>query len=206
MWVKICGITRREDAMMAARLGADALGFIFTKSPRNVRRGIISHWIREITIVEKVAVFMDESVDEILESCEDLGIDTIQLHAAPSRDHERLVPVYDIIYAMDEYRPGTLPVFPCRILIDASKGKGSRGVWEERDFPYILAGGLNPAMSARRSSSHGLQVWMFHPGWKFSPASRTRSRWHNSSGRPNHERILRRIRRSVCPGDIAERP
>ena len=144
MWVKICGITRREDAMMAARLGADALGFVFTKSPRNVMRDTISHWIREITNVEKVAVFMDESVDEILESCEDLGIDTIQLHAAPSRDHERLVPVYDIIYAMDDYRPGTLPVFPCRILIDASRGRGSRGVWEERDFPYILAGGLNP--------------------------------------------------------------
>jgi phosphoribosylanthranilate isomerase len=144
MWVKICGVTRREDAMMAARLGADALGFIFTKSPRNVMRDTLSHWIREITIVEKVAVFMDESVDEILRGCEGLGIDTIQLHAAPSRDHERLVAVYDIIYAMDDYRPGTLPVFPCRILIDASRGRGSRGMWEERDFPYILAGGLNP--------------------------------------------------------------
>ena len=52
---------------------------------------IIVPWIQKITGVEKVAVFMDEGVDEILKTCAGLGIDTIQLHAAPSTEHERLI-------------------------------------------------------------------------------------------------------------------
>jgi phosphoribosylanthranilate isomerase len=144
MWVKICGITRLEDAMLAAACGADALGFVFTKSPRKVFPEIIAPWIGEITGVEKVAVFMDEGVDEILKTCEGLGIDAIQLHAAPSEKHERLMEHYGIIYAAHEYRQGMFHGYPCRILIDASKGKGMKGIWEKRDIPFILAGGLTP--------------------------------------------------------------
>jgi phosphoribosylanthranilate isomerase len=144
MWVKICGITRLEDALLAATCGADALGFVFTKSLRNVSREIILPWIQEITSVEKVAVFMDEGVDEILKACAGLGIDTIQLHAAPSEKHARLIDHYGIIYAAHEYTVGMLPGYPCRILIDASKGKGMKGIWKKRDVPFILAGGLTP--------------------------------------------------------------
>jgi phosphoribosylanthranilate isomerase len=144
MWVKICGITRRDDAVLAYTLGADALGFIFTRSPRKVCREDIYPWIREMNKVEKVAVFMDEKVREILETCKGLGINTIQLHAEPSKEHERLLGEYQIIYAMKEYDPSTMPEFPCRILMDSSMGRGVAGVWEEREFPYILAGGLGP--------------------------------------------------------------
>jgi phosphoribosylanthranilate isomerase len=144
MWVKICGITRPEDAILAAGCGADALGFVFTKSPRNVSREIILPWIHEITGVEKVAVFTDEGVDEILTTCAGLGIDTVQLHAAPSEKHERLREQFGIIYAVHEYRQGMLPCYPCRMLIDASTGRGMKGIWKERDVPFILAGGLTP--------------------------------------------------------------
>jgi phosphoribosylanthranilate isomerase len=37
-----------------------------------------------------------------------------------------------------------LPGYPCRILIDASRGKGMKGIWEKTDVPFILAGGLTP--------------------------------------------------------------
>jgi len=144
MWVKICGITRLEDALLAAEYGADAVGFVFTKSPRKVSRESIEPWIREINKVEKVAVFMNEDVDEILKTCAGLGIDTIQLHAEPSQKHERLMEQYGIIYAAHEYRQDMLPGYPCRILIDASTGKGMKGIWKERDVPFILAGGLTP--------------------------------------------------------------
>ena len=144
MWVKICGITRRDDAILAAGLGADALGFVFTRSPRKVRRDDLLPWIAEIQQVEKVAVFMDEAVDEILEACKDLGMDTIQLHAEPTLEHERLIGGYKIIYALKEYTPLALSGIPCRILIDTSRGTGVKAKWEERDFPYILAGGLSP--------------------------------------------------------------
>ena len=144
MWVKICGITRREDALTAAALGADALGFVFTDSPRRVFPESVSPWIRGIAGIEKVAVFTTESVEEILTTCGGLGIDTIQIHAEPAGDHERLSRSYGIIYAMNEYRKDLLPGFPCRVLIDASRGTGMQGEWKERDIPYILAGGLNP--------------------------------------------------------------
>ena len=144
MWVKICGITRRDDAVAAAALGADALGFVFTQSPRRISPGSVSTWIRGITGVEKVAVFTTEPAEEILAVCDGLGIDTIQLHAEPSEEHEQLIRSYGIIYAMDEYRKDLMPGFPCRVLIDASRGKGRQSEWKERDIPYILAGGLNP--------------------------------------------------------------
>ncbi|HVN70726.1 MAG TPA: phosphoribosylanthranilate isomerase [Desulfomonilia bacterium] len=144
MWVKICGITRHDDAVLAVRLGADALGFVFTKSPRKIMRNDVAAWIREVKGVEKVAVFTDEGVEEILKTVESLGIDTIQLHAAPSGEHERLSRLYRIIYAVREYHEGMLPDFPCRILIDTSTGKGMKGLWKERKVPYILAGGLSP--------------------------------------------------------------
>jgi phosphoribosylanthranilate isomerase len=144
MWVKICGITRHEDATLAAALGADALGFVFTQSPRKIGRDTISPWIQEIDSVEKVAVFTDETVDEILEVCDGLGINTIQLHAVPSAEHERLSMRFGIIYAIHEYRKDLLPGFPCRILIDGSRGRGVKGQWKELDVPYILAGGLTP--------------------------------------------------------------
>jgi phosphoribosylanthranilate isomerase len=144
MWVKICGITRREDALHAAACGADALGFVFAKSPRKVFRESVAPWIRDITGVEKVAVFMDEGVDEILMTCAGLGIDAIQLHAAPSQEHGRLMEQYGIIYAAREYRQGMITSLPCRILIDASTGKGMKGIWKKRDIPFILAGGLTP--------------------------------------------------------------
>jgi phosphoribosylanthranilate isomerase len=144
MWVKICGITRHEDAVTARDLGADALGFVFTRSPRRVDRAWVEPWIGSVGGVEKVAVFTDEGADEILRTCEGLGIDTLQLHAAPSPEHEGLARRFRIIYAMREYDPGLMPGFACRILIDASRGTGERSPWVERCFPYILAGGLNP--------------------------------------------------------------
>jgi phosphoribosylanthranilate isomerase len=144
MWVKICGITRHEDAVTARDLGADALGFVFTKSPRRVDRARVEPWITGIRGVEKVAVFTDEAVDEIQRICEGLGIDTVQLHTAPMPVHADLARCFRIIYAVHEYDPGLMPGFACRILIDASRGTGVCAPWVERDIPYILAGGLNP--------------------------------------------------------------
>jgi phosphoribosylanthranilate isomerase len=144
MWVKICGITRLEDAVTARDLGADALGFVFTKSPRRVDRAWVEPWITGIRGVEKVAVFTGEAVDEIQRICEGLGIDTVQLHAAPTPGHADLARRFRVIYAVREYDPGLMPGFACRILIDASRGTGVCAPWVERDIPYILAGGLNP--------------------------------------------------------------
>jgi phosphoribosylanthranilate isomerase len=143
MWVKICGITRYEDALRACALGADALGFVFTRSPRRVKADGIAAWIHSISGVEKVGVFTDENVEDIMRICLKLGIGTVQLHCSPSASHKFLREKLKIIYAMEEYR-GMIPDISCRILIDSSMGMGMKGPWRELSHPYILAGGLTP--------------------------------------------------------------
>ena len=63
MFVKICGITNREDALAAVDAGAGALGFIFyPKSPRAVTAAQIENFVSEIPKnIWKVGVFVDES-------------------------------------------------------------------------------------------------------------------------------------------------
>jgi len=80
-WIKICGTTSLDDARLAVYAGADALGFIFAPSPRRVEprraREIICELPPEI---EKVGVFVNESVDRIGEIVKTAGLTAVQLH------------------------------------------------------------------------------------------------------------------------------
>lgn len=81
MWVKICGITRIEDAVSAARFGADAVGFVFADSPRRVTPSAA----REITRgmpdgPARVGVFVDCPLEEVRAIVDYCGLDAVQLH------------------------------------------------------------------------------------------------------------------------------
>jgi phosphoribosylanthranilate isomerase len=84
--IKICGITRLEDALYAAACGADAVGFIFHEarpryiSPRQAKE-IIAQLSAEIT---KVGVFVNREPDEVKRTVEACGLDLIQLHGDES--------------------------------------------------------------------------------------------------------------------------
>jgi phosphoribosylanthranilate isomerase len=85
-WVKICGITNLEDALTAVDAGADALGFVFyEKSSRNVApetaREIVSKLPKD---VEKVGVFVNQSVQHVLETVQQVRLTTTQLYGAES--------------------------------------------------------------------------------------------------------------------------
>jgi phosphoribosylanthranilate isomerase len=161
VWVKICGITRLEDALAASALGADAVGFVFTQSPRRVAPDDLKPWIGRVEGVEKVAVFAGEPVEEIIEVCSMLSMDTVQIHARPAGAHERLARSMKVIFAMKDYEPGLMPDYPCRILIDPSMGRGTPGLWRNQGIPYILAGGLTPenvSEAVRRAGPRGVDV------------------------------------------------
>lgn len=80
--VKICGVTRPEDAAAACRHGADAIGIIFQKaSPRNSTLERAREIMAALApLVTPVAVFADNPIQEILDTAATLGIRTVQLN------------------------------------------------------------------------------------------------------------------------------
>jgi phosphoribosylanthranilate isomerase len=87
--IKICGITRFEDARIAANLGADALGFnFFKKSPRYITPENAAQIIRQLPpFISRVGIFVDEDLSKVLEIAQIAGIDTLQLHGSESPDY-----------------------------------------------------------------------------------------------------------------------
>jgi len=82
MWVKICANTNLEDARLAAELGADAVGFVFAESKRQVNAEQVAAITRELPpSVAKVGVFTSTDVDEILQAANTAGLTAIQLHS-----------------------------------------------------------------------------------------------------------------------------
>jgi phosphoribosylanthranilate isomerase len=81
-WVKICGITNIEDALMAVEAGADALGFVFYQnSPRNIDPRVAQNIVAQLPQdLETVGVFVEQSDKQIHETAEEVGLSAVQLH------------------------------------------------------------------------------------------------------------------------------
>ncbi len=79
--VKICGITNLKDALLAAEEGADALGFIFTKSPRQVKPEDVKKIVWKLPpFVCKVGVFFEDKVTVVKEIMDYCDLNIVQLH------------------------------------------------------------------------------------------------------------------------------
>ncbi len=84
--VKICGLTRPQDAERAADAGAAYLGVVFAGGPRRVSQARASDVVAASLGVPVLGVFGDQSVDEILSLARSLGLSGAQLHGSYSRD------------------------------------------------------------------------------------------------------------------------
>ena len=84
--VKICGITNLNDAILSAELGADALGFNFYgDSPRFISLVLAKDITRRLPkSVMKVGVFVNETIEKIIETVSIAGLDAVQLHGDES--------------------------------------------------------------------------------------------------------------------------
>lgn len=159
MRVKICGITNREDAQAAIELGADALGFVFAKSPRQVTKEQARDIIERLPpFVSPVGVFVDEQVDTMKEICNFCHIHTVQLHGNEDPLYLNDLKGYKIIKAFRIREENDLKLLanykPHAFLLDSYvKGvMGGTGVpfkWETARQAHkygtiILSGGLLP--------------------------------------------------------------
>ena len=84
--VKICGLTRPEDAEQAAGAGASYLGVVFAGGPRRVSFARAADVVAASRGVPVLGVFGDQSVQEILSLARDVGLSGAQLHGSYSRD------------------------------------------------------------------------------------------------------------------------
>ena len=157
--IKICGITRLEDALCAVTCGANAVGFIFHQaSPRYIAperaKSIIAQLPREVA---KVGVFVNRETEEVERIVEGCGLDLIQLHGDESPAYCRLFPPERVIKAVSPKSPEevrALDVYEVRAFLadarDAGRygGTGRRADWNlaatlKKTLPLILAGGLD---------------------------------------------------------------
>jgi len=103
IWIKICANTSLEDALLAAEAGADAVGFVFAPSPRQVTAVEVAAIVPHLPVaVEKIGVFVDATLEEIVSTVEACGLTGVQLHfdaapELPARLHERLGPELRIL-------------------------------------------------------------------------------------------------------------
>jgi phosphoribosylanthranilate isomerase len=86
-WLKICGITRIEDAILIESLGVDAIGFIFAPSPRRVTLAKALEISRSLSSICKVGVFVDTPLEQVVTIRKTLSLDMVQLHGRESPEY-----------------------------------------------------------------------------------------------------------------------
>lgn len=144
--IKICGITRAEDAAFCDELGADFLGFIFVReSPRFVRAEDVAHID---TRAKRVGVFRDAPAEEIDRVANIARLDFVQLHGSESEDviEQIALPVIKAFRVGD-----ALPDAKTKaawVMFDTGGGAGRVFDWKLLDGysgkEFFLAGGITP--------------------------------------------------------------
>jgi len=158
--IKMCGITRIEDALEASRLGVDAVGFVFyEKSPRYIEPAAAAAIIRELPpFVSAVGLFVNPSHDDIAMVLQHVPLGVIQLHGDESPDfcaeqRRRVLKAIHVSEAADLKRAAA---YNCPLLLDARApagvygGSGRSFDWSllegfSHPYPVSLAGGLDAA-------------------------------------------------------------
>jgi phosphoribosylanthranilate isomerase len=158
--IKVCGLTRVEEAIWCADLGVHAIGCVFyPKSPRHLTDGEAREICRAVAgRVQTVGVFVNESFDTILQKVNDCGITAVQLHGKESPDlvdrlcREKIRVIKTLFVDSPPGLADAAAYNAATFLVECSKGPlpgGNAMAWDWRQamafgdrHPFILAGGL----------------------------------------------------------------
>ncbi len=158
--IKVCGITRLEDALAASELGVDAVGFVFyDKSPRYIEPAKAAAIIRQLPpFVSAVGLFVNPSQASISNVLKSVPLGVIQLHGDETPEfcqlqERRVLKAISVSDSSDLKRASN---YDCPLLLDAKApagvygGTGTAFDWSllkgfEHNYPLTLAGGLNSA-------------------------------------------------------------
>jgi len=161
MFVKICGITCAEDALLATALGADGVGFVFAPSGRQVAAPVVEDIVRQLPHeIMTVGVFRDQSREQVVKTVNEIGLRAAQLHGHESPEDCRWVaervpvtiralpvssPDLDRfgefgadLLLLDSQQPGSGQVFDWALAAETPSGQR-----------VVLAGGLDPGNVGR---------------------------------------------------------
>lgn len=163
MRVKVCGITQEEQLLKLPETGATFAGLIFyPKSPRYVLRQMTTSQIKKENNVNKVGVFVNASVEEVLHMVDECRLHMVQLHGDETpRYCEKIA---DYISVVKAYRISDSDnigwrikdyMEVCDMFMFDTEGAGYGGTGKKFDWgklhevavgkPYFLSGGIEPA-------------------------------------------------------------
>jgi len=170
-WIKFCGTTSLADAMASVAAGADAVGFVFAPSKRQVSASQVKTITQRLPVeIEKIGVFMDETVENILAVVDAAGLTGVQLHGkepaddvarlAEKRRNDERLRVIKTVLVNENFRHELKSVLhterpPDCVLLDAGAGSGRTFAWgaakdaaiefvHSNAAKVIVAGGLTP--------------------------------------------------------------
>ena len=173
MFVKICGITSEEDALLAVAMGADAVGFVFAPSPRQLAPGRAADIAKRLPPeVLTVGVFRDDAPERVVDVVQHAGLAAAQLHGHESVEATQFV--RDRVRVVIKAFPGGDPELrnvgsyaaDIVLLDSASPGSGRVFDWSLAEGApsgrrLLLAGGLHPgnvAEAVQRVRPWGVDV------------------------------------------------
>jgi phosphoribosylanthranilate isomerase len=158
--VKICGLTNEADALAAARLGADALGFVFAPSPRQISAERAQEIIGKLPpLIRTVGVFVNEDPETVAATAGFCHLDLVQFHGRESPSYCREFGRGVIkavrprckseVAELSAYSNAAQALLLDTYVPDQYGGTGLTFDWdlalEARRYGWIiLAGGLNP--------------------------------------------------------------
>jgi phosphoribosylanthranilate isomerase len=170
LFVKICGITSEEDALLCVAMGADALGFIFASgSKRQVSPGLVSDIVKRLPPeVTTIGVFRDDLPERVIDLTLRCGLNGAQLHGSESAEKTAIVaaavPLTIKVFAAGDPQVGRAREYPVELIMLDSPTGGSGEVfdWSLADgLPegrkLILSGGLSSLNVA--DAIHRVRPW-----------------------------------------------